>query len=373
MPFCPRCRTVPLARRVTKLGLVYGCPKCRGRDVAVPVLRQAGAEPEFLKHLWLRARESDARGTLRCPHCHGRMAAVLAGPEAPGLALDVCPSCATVWFDNAELGSVPTVPRPRTDELSPESSEQVALLELQHMEQIERDETGPVPPSKWQWIPLILGMPIEYDAPESKSRPLVTWAVAAFMVIMYAVTCSNLPSAVEGLGFVPARWDRDGGLTIVSSFFMHAGLFHLVSNMYFLLVFGDNVEDRLGPLFFALLLAGSHVAGLALHTIVDPRTTMPCVGASAGITGVLAYYTVMFPRSQLGVFVWFLPQFGVIRLHAIAFLAVFLLMQALGVWMETHGAGGVAYAAHLGGVAVGIAAGIVGRLMAKQATLEAFG
>jgi len=366
---------VPLARRVTKLGLVYGCPKCRGRDVAVPVLRQAGAEPEFLKHLWLRARESDARGTLRCPHCHGRMASVLAGPDAPGLALDVCPSCATVWFDNAELASVPTVPRPRTDTLSPKAREQVGILGLHHVEQMERDtvDTGVAPPSKWQWIPLILGMPIEYDAPESKSRPFVTWSVAAMMALMFAATVSDLRTAVNDLGFVPALWYRDGGLTIISSFFMHAGLLHLVGNMYFLLVFGDNVEDRLGPLYFALLLAGSHLAGTALHIIIDPRTTLPCVGASAGIAGVLGYYTVMFPRAQLGVFLWYFLRFGVVRIPAIAFLAFFLFMQAFGAWMESRGAGDVAYAAHLGGMAVGIVAGIVGRLMAKQATLEAFG
>jgi membrane associated rhomboid family serine protease len=159
-------------------------------------------------------------------------------------------------------------------------------------------------------------------------------------------------------GFIPAQWARQGGLTLISSFFLHAGLFHLLLNMYFLIVFGDRVEDNLGRMRYALLLAGSHLAGLVLHGALDPRSGVPLVGASAGISGVLAYSAITFPNVRLG-FLWrFDLRFRWIRIPAWRALILFVLLQLGIAWLQVKGFGSVSALGHLGGLAVGIAAAV---------------
>jgi membrane associated rhomboid family serine protease len=171
------------------------------------------------------------------------------------------------------------------------------------------------------------------------------------------MTFSSLTSAIEEWGFVPVLWVRHGGLTLVSSFFLHAGIVHLVSNMYFFVVFADNVESDLGRPRLLVLLAGAHLAGLLVHGLVELRGAMPVVGASAGVSAVLAYYAVMFPRARLGYLVPWRAFYRVsswIQMPAWMSLAAFAMLQLIGALGQVSGFGRMAYAAHVGGLAVGI-------------------
>jgi membrane associated rhomboid family serine protease len=170
-------------------------------------------------------------------------------------------------------------------------------------------------------------------------------------------------------GMVPARVSlalREGGeslsgpgLTLVSSMFLHGGWLHLIGNMWYLWIFGDNIEDRLGHgKFLGFYLLAGIVAAL-LHYVLHPASRVPTVGASGAIAGVLGGYLVAFPRARIITLVPLFPFFQVMALPALVVLGLWFVMQffsgalSLGFGM---GGGGVAWWAHIGGFAFGIVA-----------------
>lgn len=364
---CPKCGS-RLLRARTPHGFVHACARCGGRMVATAVLREEGSAREFLNDAWLGARDEGARRGPACPRCRRPMAQV----DAPGrtgapVTVDVCSLCGSIWFDPGEYAEVPRQaiePSAAGEpELSPEARRAAAVATVRSMQRRQEEELGAeAPVSSWQYLPAILGFPVEIRAPELGSRPWMTWAVALAAVAVFATTFTgNLDAAVTGWGFIPRDWTRHRGLTIVSSFFLHAGLLHVLGNVYFLVVFGDNVEDDLGAARFALLLLSAHFVGLVAHGVFDPHSTLPLVGASAGVSGVVVYYAMAFPRAKLGLFFWifFYPKW--ISFTARTALALWIGLQLLGSWEQVAGFSNVSALAHLGGGAVGLVAALAAR------------
>lgn len=197
------------------------------------------------------------------------------------------------------------------------------------------------------------------DDNRTKGTPFVNLAlVAANVAVFFSYAFSPGTEAetfVLRHGLVPARFTVE---TLLTSMFLHGGLAHLIGNMLFLWIAGDNVEDRLGHLgYLAFYLLGGAAAGLA-HTWMNPRSTMPCVGASGAISAVMAAYLVLFPFARIhfwgAVFLFWTFRFQLPALLAIGFWAAEqVLLQKL-----TAGDPGmttVAYDAHLGGFALGLA------------------
>jgi membrane associated rhomboid family serine protease len=156
-------------------------------------------------------------------------------------------------------------------------------------------------------------------------------------------------------------------LTLISSMFMHAGWSHILGNMLFLWIFGDNIERRLGrAVFFVFYFLAGFVASAA-QIAVDPNSVIPNLGASGAIAGVLGAYIVLFPTNRvtvaLGFFIFTVPAVVMIGLWALLqFVNGF---GAIAVSPETSG-GGVAYFAHIGGFTAGVIAGLVARSMGMQ-------
>jgi len=279
--------------------------------------------------------------------------------------LDVCTTCQFVWFDSREYDAMPSLPRtPAPDEELPAAArEKLALMEVERLQRAsEEGGMDEEPPEEWwQWIPGILGMPVEHETSEVATRPWVTWGLALAVMIVSGVAFFNLPKVVAALGFIPAQSSRYGGLTFVTSFFVHGGIIHLLSNMYFFVVFGDNVEDYLGKARFLLLILCATVFGDILHAIGDPRSTVPCVGASGGISGIITFYALAFPRAQLGIayHVWAYVRW--IRMPAYAMFLIWIGMQAVGTWSQLAGVSDVSSLAHLGGAAIGFIFWLVNR------------
>lgn len=147
--------------------------------------------------------------------------------------------------------------------------------------------------------------------------------------------------------------DGQQWLTVLTHMFMHGGVMHVVGNMWFLWIFGGNVEDRLGPVKYLLfyLLAGAAAAGA--QVIVDPLATVPMVGASGAISGVLGAYLILFPTAWILALVpWIVP---VLPVPAVLFLVAWFALQTWsGLGAIGSGAeGGVAWWAHAGGVIAG--------------------
>ena len=140
----------------------------------------------------------------------------------------------------------------------------------------------------------------------------------------------------------------------ITSLFLHAGWLHIAGNMLFLLIFGDNVEDRLGHIGFLLFYLFCGVVGVLTQTLADPGSTLPILGASGAIAGVLAAYLVLFPlarvRTLLLVILVDIPAWLLIGLWILA--QVLSSLPVFGVTSDSTG--GVAYFAHLGGFAAGL-------------------
>ncbi len=140
---------------------------------------------------------------------------------------------------------------------------------------------------------------------------------------------------------------------IITSMFLHAGWLHIAGNMLFLLIFGDNVEDRLGHIGFLLFYLLCGTAGVLTQTFVDPHSTLPVIGASGAIAGVMAAYLVLFPGARVLTLVVVL----LVNIPAWLLIGLWIILQALSglaVLQGTSGTtGGVAYFAHLGGFAIG--------------------
>jgi membrane associated rhomboid family serine protease len=282
-------------------------------------------------------------------------------PGAETLVVDVCARCHLVWFDPSEYEQVPrrTMVIPRSAEVPASGSRQAPARVETDEDAMEEGVRG------WQYLPALLGLPVEVRAPMVLHHPLVTWGLSAIMAAILAlmVQSGTEEATITAWGFVPDHWWRHGGLTLVTGFFLHAGWLHLLGNLYFFMIFGDNVEDQLGKGRFILLLLVSHVAGNALHATLDPRGDIPCVGASAGIAGVMAYYAIAFPHARLGFLFRF---FFWIRLRAIWWLALYVGLQFYGAWEQVGGLSNVSALAHLGGIAVGFTAALSRRILTSD-------
>jgi membrane associated rhomboid family serine protease len=142
--------------------------------------------------------------------------------------------------------------------------------------------------------------------------------------------------------------------TLLSSLFMHGGLAHMASNMWFLHIFGDNVEDMLGHFRYILFYVFCGIAAAVAHAVIEPGSQLPLVGASGAISGVLGGYLLMFPRARV---VTFFPLFFLFELPAFLFILVWFgiqLFSGFGTLGRSEGAG-VAFFAHVGGFVAGFA------------------
>ncbi|MCL4297172.1 MAG: rhomboid family intramembrane serine protease [Anaerolineae bacterium] len=176
----------------------------------------------------------------------------------------------------------------------------------------------------------------------------------------------ELEDFIRNYGVVPAQIMQGNGLiTLFTHMFLHGGWMHLIGNMVFLWVFGDNIEAVLGKVMYLAFYIGGGLAAAALQILVDPASTIPSVGASGAIAAILGAYVVMFPRSRVKVMVMSRAGMGMTRVTALIFLGIWFVTQlfngvaSLGV--PTAQTGGIAFWAHIGGFLFGLVVGFLFR------------
>ncbi len=171
------------------------------------------------------------------------------------------------------------------------------------------------------------------------------------------VLCNSRELAANGIPFENTLppWQ-----TVLTSMFMHGSILHIAGNMLFLWIFGNNVEDSMGPVKFSFFYLAGGVAALALQVAVSPNSTAPTVGASGAIAAVLGGYILLYPRARVLTLIFIILFFTVIELPALVMLGIWFAQQALfgalNLTNPTGGGGGVAYFAHIGGFAFGLLA-----------------
>jgi len=204
-----------------------------------------------------------------------------------------------------------------------------------------------------------------YDTLRSRRFPIVNWSLIGLnsLVFFYELTLggNELHQFINTWGLIPTRLTAglsEAWITILSSMFIHGGWFHILSNMWILVIFGDNIEDHMGGgryLFFYLM---SGAAAALLQTYLLPESDMPMVGASGAIAGVLGAYIFLFPRARIASLVPILFIFTLVEVPAVVFLGFWFLTQLFSGWLSLQGAdvGGVAWWAHIGGFLFGLLA-----------------
>lgn len=187
---------------------------------------------------------------------------------------------------------------------------------------------------------------------------LIAANVAAFLLEMLLTAGDDRALAMffYTWGVIPAALAQ-GELahTVLTSMFVHGGWLHLGGNMLFLWVFGDNLEDMLGPVKFLLFYLASGIAAAALQVGVDPGSTIPMVGASGAIAGVMGGYLLLFPKARVDVLIFLVVFVRVLPVRAWIVLGAWIGLQLVQGFAVPSDEGGVAYFAHIGGFFAGLA------------------
>jgi len=201
------------------------------------------------------------------------------------------------------------------------------------------------------------------DTLRSRRFPLVNWLIilanAAAFYYELRIGPSVLNDFINTWGLVPARlWTdpQSAWVTIFSAMFLHGGWFHILSNMWVLFIFGDNVEDRMGSGRYLVFYLLSGVAAGLMQAFLLPGSPVPMVGASGAIAGVLGAYLVLFPRARILSLVPIFFIFTLIEIPALVFLLFWFASQLFSGFLALGGASGsgVAWWAHIGGFVAGL-------------------
>ncbi len=210
--------------------------------------------------------------------------------------------------------------------------------------------------------------PFRDENPVSRT-PVVTIGLIAVNVLVYLIFLSK---GMEGyrrgiieLGLIPVELTHMRNLmgstllpppaTLFTSLFVHADFLHLAGNMWFLWLFGDNVEDRMGRFRFLMFYLASGVVASLAHVLFFSGAAIPVIGASGAVSGVLGAYALMFPRARVRTFIFIFIFIDIVMIPALVFIGFWILFQVFnGLISLGAGGGGVAWFAHVGGFVFGL-------------------
>lgn len=214
--------------------------------------------------------------------------------------------------------------------------------------------------------------PIGDDDSARRTTPIVTYGLILLNVLFFLVELNGGDAFIQQWSVVPRRLlaNPAGDFpTIFTSMFMHAGWVHLLGNMLYLWIFGDNVEDSFGHGKFLIFYVLCGIAATFAQVLVTAGSNVPNLGASGAIAGVLAGYLVLFPRGQVKV----MMGRGIIPMPALVVIGLWIVLQlvsGIGSISESAQTGGVAYLAHIGGFVAGLLLTFVFKATgARQATV----
>lgn len=376
---CPECLG-ELVHTSADGGFYWQCAACRGIALGrAEVGRRLGGQ-----FAWYLAEQGRASANVRrwpCPLCSNYLAEIRL-PHAGGeLVLGHCPACGTAWFNAATCqawsASPPAVPAaaaasPPASSAAGETASGAsgdarvswpAVARERPLEQsrspvpqgaplADQEDRHAPPAAWWQRIAGYFGLPVSYGDRMAARAPAATLTLAAVTVLasLVALYGTDMEVSVRNLAFYPVQAFRHYGLTLLTCFFLHGSLAHLIGNVYALVVFGENVEGRLGGGFFALLVLLATVMGNMIHGSFDPHPQIPLIGASGGIAGLITFCCLSFPRMKVGFYLFYRWR----RMPAIVFALIWIVLQGLGAFKQVAGEVGVSYLCHLGGAGVGL-------------------
>jgi len=212
-------------------------------------------------------------------------------------------------------------------------------------------------------------IPIKDNNP-TKSFPFVTIILISInaVVFLYQLSLNNVSGKVFVFtyGAIPYELMNSinlpltpyipNSVTLFTSMFLHGGLFHLGGNMLYLWIFGNNIEDSMGHIKFVVFYVICGIAAVFAHTVINPGSKIPMIGASGAIAGVLGAYILLFPRAKVSTLIFFGFFIRIIEIPALIMIGFWIVIQFLsGAMSAGVQGGGIAYFAHIGGFLAGFA------------------
>ena len=218
-------------------------------------------------------------------------------------------------------------------------------------------------------------IPIDDQEVRGAGRGWVNWTLIIInvlvFVLMVTLGADGQQAFINEYGVIPAEIVQGQDLiALLTSMFLHGGWLHLIGNMLYLWVFGDNIEAVLGHIGYLVFYLLGGLAGSAAHIALNPESTVPSVGASGAISAVLGAYLVMFPGSRVKALVFAGRYMRMTYVSALLFIGFWILLQFFNGFaslsVNTAQTGGVAYFAHIGGFVLGLLGGFLFRRSAPR-------
>ncbi|RPI96959.1 MAG: rhomboid family intramembrane serine protease [Chloroflexi bacterium] len=214
--------------------------------------------------------------------------------------------------------------------------------------------------------------PIGDDNRGARGVPIITLILIGINVLVFLYQATLSLDALEDFiftyGMIPAEIERNQDMfTLLTSMFVHGGWAHIIGNMLFLWVFGDNIERRFGSIIFIAFYLLTGLAASFAHIITNGGSTIPSVGASGAISGVLGAYILLYPTNRVSML---LGYWGIVRVPAYFFLGFWFVTQLINgvasLGVETEQTSGVAVWAHIGGFVAGFVGALVLRFLRPE-------
>ncbi len=281
------------------------------------------------------------------------MVEVRAPSGDPPVELDVCRRCHLIWFDGGERAQLNAVSLPdKTPELSRKARVVVALHQVDELRRRSdaEDPEHARPEEWWKWIPGVFALPVERDASPPARWPMFAWSLALALAFLAIYFTGDFASLAERYGVVPSDPFRAGGLNFVTYALIPAGLFHGLVNAYFLAIFGDNVEDEVGPRRMGILLLLVALAAAALHAFAHPASAVPLVGPQGAVTGLLLFYTLRYPHARISFLMRYRHHMDWVAIPAWLFFIVWVSLHVVVAGTDLDGWGAASSAFYIGAV-----------------------
>jgi membrane associated rhomboid family serine protease len=204
----------------------------------------------------------------------------------------------------------------------------------------------------------------------TNATPILSYAIIAICVAVFLLQISSpgyttgnlfysygvVPASLLGIEALPSDLEKiDPYLTIITSMFMHGGWMHLIGNMLYMWIFADNIEDDLGKTKFIIFYLAAGAAAALTQVYLNVNSTVPMVGASGAISGVLGAYLIRYPRNKVLVLIPLGIFTQLLKIPALFVLGFWFILQFISSAGSSSEGGGVAYGAHIGGFVFGAA------------------
>ncbi len=369
---CSDCNT-PLKNVPHENLAIDVCQKCDGvwfeDGELLPYLQMMLQKHEDIPHSRIDLEkevirvQSGGRVGRSCPVCVEPMRPFNYAYDS-NIILDRCSICGGVWADKGEIVQLAVYVKgnPKLTKMGASMADHTRQVQKMRgmADEMETITAGAL----WggfQFLPL-------GDELKRKTFPFITLVIITVNVLVMAFQLLVVGEAREFyymFGTVPAQIvSGEGFHTIFSSMFLHGGLVHLFGNMLFLWIFGDNVEDAFGHIKYLLFYLLCGVAGDAAHIAMNLDSTVPCIGASGAISGIMGAYFILYPKAWIKTLIFF----RVVSIPAALYLFIWIGFQVLygSVYTALEIHGGTAWFAHIGGFFAGVVIAGVYRAVFKR-------